>query len=49
MNDIYTRGKVDGALPVIAFFLARGGYSVVDVSRLAPDGTAAGANDPTKG
>ncbi len=37
MNDIYGRGKVDGALPVIAFFLARGGYSVVEMTRLAPD------------
>jgi hypothetical protein len=37
MNDIYSRGKVDGALPVIAFFLGRGGYSVVDVRRLTPN------------
>lgn len=37
MMDVYTRGKVDGALPVIGFFLKRGGYSVVDVKRLNPD------------
>ena len=37
MNDIYSRGKVDGALPVIAFFLERGGYAVADVRRLAPN------------
>jgi len=46
MNDIYTRGKVDGALPVIAFFLARGGCSVVDVSRLAPDGNGGWSERP---
>jgi hypothetical protein len=37
MMDVYTLGKVEGALPVIGFFLKRGGYSVVDVKRLAPD------------
>jgi hypothetical protein len=37
MNDIYSRGRVDGALPVIAFFLGRGGYAVVDVLRLTPN------------
>lgn len=37
MNDVYSRGKVDGALPVISFFLKRGRYSVVDVRRLSPD------------
>ena len=36
MNDVYSRGRVDGALPVIAFFLRRGGYAVADVRRLAP-------------
>ncbi len=46
MNDIYTRGKVDGALPVIAFFLSRGGYSVVDVSRLAPAGDGGWSERP---
>jgi hypothetical protein len=38
MNDIYSRGKVDGALPVVAFFLGREGYSVAGMTRLAPDG-----------
>jgi hypothetical protein len=37
MMDTYSRGHVDGALPVIGFFLKWGGYSVVDVKRLAPD------------
>jgi hypothetical protein len=37
MMDTYTRAKVDGALPIIGFFLKRGGYSVVDVRRLGPD------------
>jgi hypothetical protein len=36
MMDTYSKGNVDGALPVIGFFLKRGGYSVVDVRRLAP-------------
>jgi len=36
MNEVYSRGRVDGALPVIAFFLERGGYAVADVRRLAP-------------
>lgn len=37
MMDTYSLGHVDGALPVIGFFLERGGYSIVDVRRLAPD------------
>jgi hypothetical protein len=37
MMDTYTRARLDGALPVIGFFLKRGGYAVVDVRRLAPD------------
>lgn len=40
MNDVYSRGKVDGALPVVAFFLARAGCRVTEVARLLP--TAAG-------
>ncbi len=41
MTDIYSRREVDGALPVIGFFLKRGGYAVAGVRRLAPaaDGT----------
>jgi hypothetical protein len=38
MLDTYSLGHVDGALPVIGFFLKRGGYSVVGIKRLAPDG-----------
>lgn len=37
MNDVYARGRVDGALPVIGFFLKRAKGSVVDVRRLSPD------------
>jgi hypothetical protein len=37
MMDTYSLGHVDGALPVVGFFLKRAGYSVVDVRRLAPD------------
>jgi hypothetical protein len=37
MNDVYSRGRVDGALPVIAFFLGREGCRIVDVRRLVPD------------
>lgn len=37
MMDTYSLGHVDGALPVIGFFLKWGGYSVVDIKRLAPD------------
>lgn len=37
MMDAYSRGRVDGALPVIGFFLKRAGYSIIDVKRLAPD------------
>ncbi len=36
MMDIYSKRKIDGALPVIGFFLKRGGYTVADVRRLAP-------------
>jgi hypothetical protein len=36
MNETFSRGNIDGALPVIGFFLKRGGYSVGDVRRLAP-------------
>jgi len=46
MMDAYSRGKVDGALPVIGFFLKRGGCSVVDVKRLAPDENGAWAEIP---
>ncbi len=37
MNDVYSRGKVDGALPVIGFFLKRDKGSIVDVRRLSLD------------
>jgi len=36
MNEVYSRGKVDGALPVIAFFLGRTGCAVAGVERLEP-------------
>jgi len=43
MMDTYSLGNVDGALPVIGFFLKRGGYSVVDIKRLAPDDSVDGS------
>lgn len=46
MNDIYSRGKVDGALPVVAYFLGRGGHSVVRITRLAPDGKGGWTETP---
>jgi hypothetical protein len=46
MNDIYSRGKVDGALPVIAFFLGRCRFPVVSITRLSPDGTGGWTETP---
>lgn len=46
MNDIYTRGKVDGALPVIAFFMGRAGYDIVEVKRLLPSADGGWAETP---
>ena len=46
MMDTYSLGHVDGALPVIGFFLKRAGYSVVALRRLAPDGTGAWTETP---
>jgi hypothetical protein len=46
MNDIYGRGKVDGALPVIVFFLKRGGCSIVGVKRLLPDAAGGWTETP---
>jgi hypothetical protein len=46
MNDIYSRGNVDGALPIIAFFLKRAGYAVADVRRLTPDGNGEWSESP---
>ena len=37
MNEVYSGGKVDGALPVICFFLKRTGYSIVAVDRVTLD------------
>jgi len=36
MMDVYSKRQIDGALPVIAFFLKRGGYAVAGLERLAP-------------
>jgi hypothetical protein len=36
MMDVYSKREIDGALPVIAFFLKRGGYAVAGLERLAP-------------
>jgi hypothetical protein len=48
MTDIYGRGKVDGALSAIAFFMAREGCSVIAVTRLAPDGKGGWTETPYK-
>jgi len=45
MMDTYSKGHIDGALPVIGFFLKRAGFSIVDVRRLAP--AAGGGWDET--
>lgn len=37
MNDIYGANRVDGSLPVIAFFMKRTGNSIVDMKRVWPD------------
>jgi hypothetical protein len=37
MNEVYTKGRLDGALPLVGFFLKRTGNSVVGVRRLAVD------------
>ena len=46
MNDIYGRGRVDGALSVVAFFLAREGYDIAEVKRLLPTETGAWTETP---
>ena len=35
MNEAYGKGRVDGALPVIGFFLKRTGHSIVSLKRLS--------------
>lgn len=37
MMDLYSKRKIDGALPVIAFFVKKEGYSVARVRRLSLD------------
>jgi hypothetical protein len=37
MNEAFAKGRLDGALPVLGFFLKRTGHSVVRVARLAVD------------
>jgi hypothetical protein len=37
MNEAFSKGRVDGALPVLGFFLKRTGHSIVGVKRLAVD------------
>jgi hypothetical protein len=37
MMDLYSRRNIDGALPVIAFFVKRAGYAVASVQRLSVD------------
>ncbi|HSA97235.1 MAG TPA: hypothetical protein VLJ16_14360 [Acidobacteriota bacterium] len=45
MMDAYSKGHIDGALPVIGFFLKRAGFSIVSVRRLLP--AAGGGWDET--
>jgi hypothetical protein len=37
MMDLYSKRRVDGALPVIAFFVKRAGYSVAGLRRMSVD------------
>jgi len=37
MMETFSRGNVHGALPVIGFFLKRGGCSIIDVRHLTPN------------
>lgn len=46
MLDTYSLGHLDGALPVIGFFLKRGGCSIVDLRRLAPDNKGGWTDTP---
>ncbi|HPW17936.1 MAG TPA: hypothetical protein PLP83_06105 [Candidatus Aminicenantes bacterium] len=46
MMDIYSKRKIDGALPVIAFFVKRAGDSVAGVRRLSLDEKGAWTETP---
>jgi hypothetical protein len=37
MNEVFSKSRVDGAVPLIVFFLKRTGHSIVNVKRLALD------------
>jgi hypothetical protein len=37
MNEVFAEGRVDGALPIICFFLKRTGQTILGIERLAPD------------
>jgi len=37
MNDVFAKNRVDGALPLVTFFLKRTGHSIAGVKRLAVD------------
>ena len=46
MNEAFAKGRVDGALPVMLFFLKRTGNSIVSIKRLAVDAKGEWAESP---
>jgi hypothetical protein len=46
MNEVFSKSRVDGALPLITFFLKRTGHSIVAVKRLAVDDKGEWAEAP---
>ena len=46
MNEAFTKGRVDGALPLMGFFLKRTGNSIVGVRRLAVNGKGGWVETP---
>jgi hypothetical protein len=48
MNEVFAEGRVDGALPIICFFLKRTGHTVLGIERLAPDAKGQWVETPYK-
>jgi hypothetical protein len=48
MNEVFAEGRVDGALPIICFFLKRTGHTVLGIERLAPDANGQWVETPYK-
>jgi hypothetical protein len=46
MNEAFAKGRVDGALPVMLFFLKRTGNTIVGLRRLTVDGKGEWAESP---